>query len=119
MVYRGWIKYVLPSIFLFLAIMMGWHRYAKRGKTLEAFNITVPPSQNAVEQLLALQDAISQVEALIQAGNIFLLKVRALLLAAIPQVFTRPDLIVIKSVYIVFLYYTCNKIQYFHWIMVI
>ncbi|XP_017230652.1 uncharacterized protein LOC108205272 [Daucus carota subsp. sativus] len=92
---KGWIKYVLPSIFLFLAIMMGWHRYAKRGKTLEAFNITVPPSQNAVEQLLALQDAISQVEALIQAGNIFLLKVRALLLAAIPQATERTALVLV------------------------
>lgn len=70
--------------------MMGWHRYANRGKTLEAFNVTAPPSQNPVEQLLALQEAISQVEAQIQAGNVFLLKVRALLFAALPQVYTEP-----------------------------
>lgn len=74
--------------------MMGWHTYANRGKPLKAFNITAPPSQNAVEQLLALQEAISQVEALIQSGNIFLLKVRALLFAALPQVITQLDLIV-------------------------
>lgn len=75
--------------------MMGWHAYANRGKPLEAFKITAPPSQNAVEQLLALQEAISQVEALIQDGNVFLLKIRALLFAALPQVIIRLDLIVV------------------------
>ena len=66
--------------------MMGCNRFANYGKPLEAFNITAPPYRNAVEQLLALQDAISELEALIQAGNIFLLKIRALLFAALPQV---------------------------------
>ncbi|WOH15693.1 hypothetical protein DCAR_0935236 [Daucus carota subsp. sativus] len=81
----GWMKYVLPSIFIFVAIMMGCNRFANYGKPLEAFNITAPPYRNAVEQLLALQEAISELEALIQAGNIFLLKIRALLFAALPQ----------------------------------
>ncbi|XP_074344863.1 uncharacterized protein LOC141683948 isoform X2 [Apium graveolens] len=91
----GWIKYILPSIFIFLAVMMSWHTYANRGKPLEAFKIKAPPSQNAVEQLLALQEAISQVEALIQGGNIFLLKVRALLFAAIPQATEKTALVLV------------------------
>ena len=53
---------------------------------MEPFRVTPPPNRNAVEQLLTLQDAISQVEALIQAGNIILLKIRAVLFAVIPQV---------------------------------
>ena len=85
--FRGWIKYVLPSIFVLLAIMMLWRRHANKGRPLEAYKITAPPNRNAVEQLLTLQEAISQVEALIQSGNIILLKVRALLFAALPQVF--------------------------------
>lgn len=89
---------------------MGWHTYANRGKPLEAFKITAPPSQNAVEQLLALQEAISQVEASIQAGNIFLLKVRALLFAALPQVNHETRLDRNIFVYLAFLKCTCNKI---------
>lgn len=57
-----------------------------KSKPLEPFRITSPPNRNAVEQLLTLQEVITQVEALIQDGNIFLLKIRALLFAVLPQV---------------------------------
>ncbi|XAR63973.1 hypothetical protein NMG60_11024147, partial [Bertholletia excelsa] len=85
-VYRAWIRYILPSVFVVLAILMLWQGHAKKGGSLVALKITVPPNKNAVEQLLTLQEAISQVESLIQRGNVFLLKVRALLFAALPQV---------------------------------
>lgn len=65
---------------------MLWRRHLRKGGTLEAFTVTAPPNRNAVEQLLTLQEAITQFESLIQAGNIVLLKVRALLLAILPQV---------------------------------
>lgn len=55
---------------------------------METFRVTPPPDRNAVDRLLALQEAITQVEALIQAGNITLLKIRALLFAVLPQVYT-------------------------------
>ncbi|XP_059656183.1 uncharacterized protein LOC132303113 [Cornus florida] len=85
MTYRGWIRYILPFIFLVLAVLMLWRRHANKGGPLEAFKIIAPPNKNAVEQLLTLQEAITQVEGLIQAGNITLLKLRALLFAALPQ----------------------------------
>ncbi|KAG2662834.1 hypothetical protein I3760_16G000800 [Carya illinoinensis] len=82
---RGWIRYMLPAIFFIMSILMLWRKHFNRGKTLETFRVTPPPNRNAVEQLLALQEAITQVEALIQAGNIILLKIRALLFAIPPQ----------------------------------
>ncbi|KAK4598880.1 hypothetical protein RGQ29_016073 [Quercus rubra] len=82
---RGWIRYILPAFFVFVAILMLWCRHFNKGRPLEAFRVTAPPARNAVEQLLTLQDAITQVEALIQAGNIILLKIRALLFAILPQ----------------------------------
>ncbi|TKY50667.1 hypothetical protein E2542_SST22171 [Spatholobus suberectus] len=85
MILRGWIQYLLPSIFVFIAILMLWRRHFRRGRPLEAFIVTPPPNRNAVEQLLTLQEAITQFESLIQAGNIVLLKLRALLLAILPQ----------------------------------
>ncbi|KAK4841880.1 hypothetical protein QYF36_011952 [Acer negundo] len=81
---RGWIVYVLPSIFVFLAVLMLWRSYFNKGKPSEAFKIELPPNKSAVEQLLTLQEAITKVEALIQAGNILLLKIRALLFAVVP-----------------------------------
>lgn len=66
---------------------MLWRKHVNKGRQMDALKITLPPTKNAVEQLLILQDAITQVESLMQAGNIVLLKVRALLVAALPQVF--------------------------------
>ncbi|XVE49682.1 hypothetical protein DITRI_Ditri01bG0100800 [Diplodiscus trichospermus] len=82
---RGWIRYIVASFFVFFAIIMLWRRHFNKGKPLEAFRITSPPNRNAVEQLLTLQEAISQLEALIRAGNVILLKIRALLFAVLPQ----------------------------------
>ncbi|CAK9311498.1 unnamed protein product [Citrullus colocynthis] len=82
---RNWIRFVLPCILVFLAVFMLCRRKFGKSKPLEPFRITSPPNRNAVEQLLTLQEVITQVEALIQDGNIFLLKIRALLFAVLPQ----------------------------------
>ena len=57
---------------------------------LAQLKVLVPPPMNTMEQLLAVQNAISQVEELVQDGNIVLLKLRALLLAGSSQVFPHP-----------------------------
>ncbi|KAK8714195.1 hypothetical protein V6N13_149389 [Hibiscus sabdariffa] len=56
-----------------------------RGKPLEPFRIIAPPNRNAVEQLLTLQEVISQYEALIQTANVVLLKIWAIVFAVLPQ----------------------------------
>lgn len=81
----GWFSFVLPITLISLAVLMLWHRLANKGKLVDAFRITAPPNRNAVEQLITLQEAISQVEALVQAVNIVLLKMRALLFAVLPE----------------------------------
>ncbi|KAL3651197.1 hypothetical protein CASFOL_004199 [Castilleja foliolosa] len=85
MIFREWVRFVLPSIMVLLALVMLWRRYAWKRRQLEAFKIVAPPSKNAVEQLLTLQEAITHIEVLIQSANIILLKLRALLFAAAPQ----------------------------------
>ncbi|KAK9001289.1 hypothetical protein V6N11_083077 [Hibiscus sabdariffa] len=82
---RGWIAYILAFVFVIFAMVMLWNRCLNRGKPLEAFRIIAPPNRNAVEQLLTLQEVISQYEALIQTANIILLKIRAILFAVLPQ----------------------------------
>ncbi|XP_057962915.1 uncharacterized protein LOC131154265 [Malania oleifera] len=93
--YRDWIRYALPSIFSFLAVLMLWHSHFSQGKPLEAFKVTPPPSRNPVEQLLTLQQVFAQFEALIQDGNIFLLKIRALVFAVLPQATERVSLLLV------------------------
>ncbi len=69
-----------------MAAYMACLRYMRDGAAIKEVVVATPPKQNAVEQLLALQQGLSQLEALIQAGNIFLLKTRALVLSAVPEV---------------------------------
>lgn len=92
---REWIKYALPSLLVVLAVIMIWHGKVRKGKPLEPLNIIAPPPKNAVEQLLILQEAISQLEALIQSGNIILLKIRALIFAVLPQATDRTALLLV------------------------
>ncbi|KAJ0095482.1 hypothetical protein Patl1_14952 [Pistacia atlantica] len=92
---RGWISYMLAATSVYLAVLMLWRRYFNKGKPLEALKITLPPTKNAVEQLLTLQEAITKVEALIQDGNIVLLKLRALLFAVLPQATDRVALLLV------------------------
>lgn len=61
-------------------------RYFSQGKPIDVLKVTSPPAMNTMEQLLAVQNAVSQAEELIQDGNIHLLKCRALLLSIFPQV---------------------------------
>ncbi|MBA0638018.1 hypothetical protein Godav_029678 [Gossypium davidsonii] len=55
------------------------------GRPLVGLKVMAPPPMNTMEQLLAVQNAISLAEQLVQDGNIVLLKFRALLLSIFPQ----------------------------------
>ncbi|KAK3141144.1 hypothetical protein QOZ80_4BG0330090 [Eleusine coracana subsp. coracana] len=84
-IYSGLIWFMFPGFLVACTLFMQWHKYYGNGQLIEAFEVTTPPRRRTVEQLLALQEAISQLEAQVQAANIFLLKLRSLLLAAFPQ----------------------------------
>ncbi|GJN01320.1 hypothetical protein PR202_ga18579 [Eleusine coracana subsp. coracana] len=84
-IYSGWIWFMFPGFLLACTLFMQWHKYYGNGQLIGAFEVTTSPRRRTVEQLLALQEAISQLEAQVQAANIFLLKLRSLLLAAFPQ----------------------------------
>lgn len=92
---RGWTRYILPCIFMCSAVFMFLRRHFNKKEPVKAFKVEAPPNKNAVEQLLTLQEAITQVEALIQSGNIILLKIRALLIAVLPQATERIALLLV------------------------
>ncbi|CAL9203378.1 uncharacterized protein LOC135631695 [Musa acuminata AAA Group] len=83
--YRGWVRYILPCFFLSAAVYMFWHKHHSGGKPIQAFQVTPPPNRNPVELLLMLQEGVSQLQTNVRTGTISLLKLRALLLAAFPK----------------------------------
>ncbi|KAJ9550392.1 hypothetical protein OSB04_014437 [Centaurea solstitialis] len=84
-IYRGWVSYALAMVLAFVALFIMVTRYCSRGRPVDEFKVIAPPPMNTMEQLLAVQNAISQAEELIQDGNIILLKLRGLLLSIFPQ----------------------------------
>ncbi|XP_017178021.2 uncharacterized protein [Malus domestica] len=82
---RGWLSYAFALTLVFIAVFMVLTRYFSQGKSTHEVKVLAPPAMNTMEQLLAVQNAISQAEGIIQDGNIVLLKLRALLLSLFPQ----------------------------------
>ncbi|XP_078431168.1 uncharacterized protein LOC144702992 isoform X2 [Wolffia australiana] len=83
-IYRGWITRVIAIFLLFMAIFMSASHLFGQGR-VEEIRVKTPPPMNTMENLLAVQNAVSFVEELAQDGNIILLKFRSLLLAVPPQ----------------------------------
>ncbi|CAN0908982.1 hypothetical protein LINGRAHAP2_LOCUS25575 [Linum grandiflorum] len=92
---RGWIGYVLPCISISGAFIVFFRKHFNQKKPLEPFRVIAPANKNAVEQLFTLQEGIAQVEALVQDGNIALLKLRALLFALLPHATERIALLLL------------------------
>ncbi|XP_074564133.1 uncharacterized protein LOC141820672 [Curcuma longa] len=84
-IFREWLRYVLVLLLVFLVIFMLLTRISNQGKPIDELMVKAPPAMNTMEQILAVQNAISQLEELVQDGNIILLKLRALLLAVPTQ----------------------------------
>lgn len=84
--FRGWVGYVFAFASLFIAGFILLTRcFSKREKVMIELKVMAPAPMNTMEQLLAVQNAISQLEQLVQDANIVLLKLRALLLSLFPQ----------------------------------
>ncbi|CAK9865638.1 unnamed protein product [Sphagnum jensenii] len=84
-IYRGWLVYIPPFFLACMAGSMAYFRYMQKDEQIPEVLIPTPPGQSTVEQLLALQQALAQLEGFIQASNIMLLKSQALLLSVFPE----------------------------------
>ncbi|KAK8627864.1 hypothetical protein V6N13_135462 [Hibiscus sabdariffa] len=84
-IFRGWLGYAFALMVLLSAVFIVLTRLFNQGRPVDEIKIIAPPPMNTMEQLLAVQNAISQAEQLIQDGNVVLLKFRALLLSIFPK----------------------------------
>jgi hypothetical protein len=76
-------------------------RLTNQGKQMSEVKVVSPPPLNTMEQLLAVQNAISKIEELVQDANIVLLKIRALLLAFPSQVILVAHSIVLRNSFVI------------------
>lgn len=88
-VFRQWVGYAFATMLVLIAIFMILTRLMSQGNPVDQVKVLAPPPMNTMEQLLAVQNAISQAQGFIQDGNIVLLKLRALLMSIFPQVIMR------------------------------
>ncbi|KAJ7516496.1 hypothetical protein O6H91_22G060100 [Diphasiastrum complanatum] len=84
-IYRNWLGFVLPTMLAVCIAHIMRLRYMNKGPRNLEVVVPLPPRQNTLEQLMVLQEALNQLEEIIQSGNIFLLKIHALFLSALPQ----------------------------------
>ncbi|XP_048228447.1 uncharacterized protein LOC8271829 isoform X2 [Ricinus communis] len=84
-IWRGWLAYAFGMALIFVAMFMVVTRLCNQGQPVDELKVPAPPPMNTMEQLLAVQNAISQAEQVVQDGNVVLLKFRALLLSCFPQ----------------------------------
>lgn len=82
---RGLLGYAFAFGLVFLAVFMVLNKYLSGGKSIHEVKVIAPPAMNTMEQLLAVQNAISQAEEFIQDTNIVLLKLRGLMMSIYPQ----------------------------------
>ncbi|CAM8924147.1 unnamed protein product [Rhodiola kirilowii] len=84
-IFRGWLGYACASMLILISGFMIISRFVNQGDLVTEVKVVAPPPMNTMEQLLAVQNAISHAETVIQDGNIVLLKLRGLLCAIFPQ----------------------------------
>ncbi|WCJ21945.1 hypothetical protein M5689_004055 [Euphorbia peplus] len=84
-IWRGWLGYAFGGTLILFAIFMVITRFCNRGQPIDEVKVIAPPPMNTMEQLLAVQNAISHAEQVIQDGNVVLLKLRGLFLCIFPQ----------------------------------
>ncbi|KAI5065180.1 hypothetical protein GOP47_0019875 [Adiantum capillus-veneris] len=87
--YKGWLRYSVPVMLLTAAVLVfTLHNLKSRGRLGDGFGRVVireqPPS-NTLQKILALKEALAEMEIQIQKANIALLKLRNLALAGHPQ----------------------------------
>ncbi|KAF5206816.1 putative chromosome-partitioning protein [Thalictrum thalictroides] len=98
---RNMLPYVFPAMLMFTAASMLFLKSLKEqgrlGRTFGIVTIRDQPSSNTIQKIIALKQAMLDMETYLQDMNIKLLKVRAILLAGQPQITTEVAVVLLFS----------------------
>ncbi|TYH88887.1 hypothetical protein ES332_D01G219600v1 [Gossypium tomentosum] len=100
-IFRNLLPYVFPATLIVLAIGMltlkGLKEQGRLGRSFGKVTVCDQPPSNTIQKIVALKDAMRDVECYLQNLNVTLLKLRTILLAGQPQVTTEVALVLLSS----------------------
>ncbi|CAH2066727.1 unnamed protein product [Thlaspi arvense] len=99
-IFRNLLQYVLPVSLMLLATGMltlkGLRRQGRLGRLFGMVTIRDQPSSNTIQKIIALKDAMQDMESYLQNVNVVLLKLRTIVLSGHPQVTTEVALVLLS-----------------------
>ncbi|XP_060167723.1 uncharacterized protein LOC132598713 isoform X2 [Lycium barbarum] len=89
-IFRNMLSYILPAILMVLAagmlLLKGLKEQGRLGRYFGKVTIRDQPPSNTLQKIIAVKDAMREVEKYLQSLNLSLLKIRAIILAGQPQI---------------------------------
>ncbi|KAK3009985.1 hypothetical protein RJ639_010955, partial [Escallonia herrerae] len=100
-IFRNLLPYVFPSALMILAVGMlllkGLKEEGRLGRYFGQVTIRDQPPSNTIQKIIAVKEAMRDVEKYLQNLNVTLLKVRTIILAGQPQMTTEVALVLLLS----------------------
>ncbi|XVE48685.1 hypothetical protein DITRI_Ditri01bG0022200 [Diplodiscus trichospermus] len=100
-IFRNLLPYVFPMALIVLATGMltlkGLKEQGRLGRSFGKVTIRDQPPSNTIQKIIAVKDAMRDVEQYLQNLNVTLLKFRTILLAGQPQITTEVALVLLSS----------------------
>ncbi|CAL1352660.1 unnamed protein product [Linum trigynum] len=100
-IFRNMLSYIFPTMMIVLAAGMltlkGLKRQGRLGRSFGKIVIRDQPPSNTIEKIIAVKDAMRDVENYLQNLNVALLKIRNIFLSGQPQVTMEVALVLLSS----------------------
>lgn len=100
-IFRGLLSYIFPVALMITAASMltlkGLKEQGRLGRTFGKVTIRDQPPSNTIQKIIAVKDAMRDVENYLQNLNVTLLKIRAVILAGHPQITAEVALALLAS----------------------
>uniref|UniRef100_A0A6N2M8W7 GRAM domain-containing protein n=1 Tax=Salix viminalis TaxID=40686 RepID=A0A6N2M8W7_SALVM len=100
-IFRNLLPYIFPMMLMVLAAAMltlkGLKDQGRLGRFFGKVTIRDQPPSNTIQKIIALRDAMQDVENYLQNMNVTLLKIRTIFLAGYPQITTEVAMVLFAS----------------------
>ncbi|XP_041013994.1 uncharacterized protein LOC121257157 isoform X1 [Juglans microcarpa x Juglans regia] len=101
MIFRGLLSYFVPFALIVMAAGMltlkGLKEQGRLGRSFGKVTIRDQPPSNTIQKIIAVKDAMREVESYLQNLNVTLLKLRTILLSGQPQITMEIALVLLSS----------------------
>ncbi|XP_018835491.1 uncharacterized protein LOC109002277 isoform X2 [Juglans regia] len=101
MIFRGLLSYFVPFALIVMAAGMltlkGLKEQGRLGRSFGKVTIRDQPPSNTIQKIIAVKDAMQEVESYLQNLNVTLLKLRTILLSGQPQITMEVALVLLSS----------------------